>query len=410
MDPFHNPFAPGAGSRPPELAGRDAVLNVALTACGRLLKGRNGRPMMLLGLRGTGKTVLLNEIGRRVVEHGFVVSKIESPEDDSLAALLYPQMKKVLRSLSTAEKAKNLAQTGLAVLHRFASKLKIEVGGVEISVEPPAGVADSGKLELDLPDLFTAIGEAAKAAGKGWMLLIDEIQYLNQKDLSALIVSLHLMSQLELPVMFVGAGLPSVAKLAGDAKSYAERLFRYCEVGPLESEAVRVAIVKPIEEEGASIEADAVAEMERETHGYPFFLQEWAYCAWNVAEGAVITRKDIEQSFEETIGELDQGFFRVRLDRLTPQEIMFVEAMALLGAGPYRIGEIAEIMGKTSQSVGPIKSRITEKGMIYSPKHGFVAFTVPLFDEFVRRERSSVESNKKSADASGHRRTFEWWR
>ena len=387
MDPFLNPFAPGAGSRPPEIAGREEFLNFAMTSCGRLLRGRAGRPMLLLGLRGTGKTVLLNEIGRQVGKREFVVSSIESPENDSLAALLYPEMQKALRSLSTVEAAKTAAKRGLGILQRFASIFKIDVAGVEVSVDPPHGVADSGNFETDLSDLFRTIGEAAKAAGKGWMLLIDEVQYLNIKDLSALIVALHQINQQELPVMFVGAGLPHVAKKAGDAKSYAERLFKFCEVGPLSAEDVRDAIVKPIEEENAFIDDEAVAQMSSGTHGYPFFLQEWGYCAWNVAEGDRITLEDVRRAYAETIHELDRGFFRVRLDRLTPKEIAFVEAMASLGAGPYRIGQIAEAMRTTSMAIGPLRSRVTEKGMIYSPKHGFLMFTVPLFDEFVRRQR-----------------------
>ena len=340
---------------------------------------------MMLGLRGTGKTVLLNEIGRRVQERGFLVSKIESPEDGALASLICPIIQKVLRSLSTSENAKSLAKSGLKALRRFAAAFRIDAAGVEISVEPPIGEADSGELELDLPDLFEAVGKAAKAAGKGWLLLIDEIQYLSEKDLSALIVALHQMSQLELPVMFVGAGLPHVTKLAGDAKSYAERLFRYCDVGPLMPADIVDAIAKPLEAEGASIEDSALSEMVEKTHGYPFFLQEWASFAWDLAEGPRITHDDVRAAYRETLRELDSGFFRVRLDRLTPQEIEFVEAMAKLGKGPYRVGDIARAMGKTTAAVGALKMRIAEKGMIYSPKHGFTSFTVPLFDEFVLR-------------------------
>lgn len=249
MDPFRNPFVPGAGSCPPEMAGRENVIDFALISCGRLLRGRAGRPMLLLGLRGTGKTVLLNEIERLVKERHFVVSKIESPENDSLAALLYPQMQKALRSLSTVEAAQTAAKRGLSILQRFASVYQIDVAGVEVSAEPPVGIADSGNPEMDMPDLFTALGEAAKAAGKGWLLLVDEVQNLSRQDLSALLVSLHQINQQELPVMFVGAGLPQTAKLVGDAKSYAERLFRFCEIGSLKPEDAADAIVKPIEEE-----------------------------------------------------------------------------------------------------------------------------------------------------------------
>lgn len=343
--------------------------------------------MMLHGLRGTGKTVLLNEVGKRVAAHNFIVSKIESPESDSLAELLYSEMKKALRSLSTSENARTLAKAGLSTLQRFASIYKLDAGGLEIRDESSFGEAESGDLELDLPDLFAVVGNAAKAAGKGWLLLIDEVQYLSASDLSALIVSLHRMNQLELPVMFVGAGLPHVNRLAGDAKSYAERLFRYDEIGPLQSEDIRSAIVKPIEEEGTAIENAAVAEMAKGTHGYPFFLQEWASCAWNVAEGTTITLEDVIKAYGETLYLLDRGFFRVLLDKLTPQEIVFVEAMASLGSGPYRVGDIAKQMGKTSLSIGPLKSRMAEKGVIYSPKHGLVAFTIPLFDEYVRRQQ-----------------------
>lgn len=400
MDPFRNPFSPGAGCRPPELAGREEYLNFALTSCGRLLRGNSGRPMMMLGLRGTGKTVLLREIARQVAERDFLVSMIESPEKDSLAALLYPQIQKVLRSFSTIEKAKSLAKQGLSALQRFACAFRIDVGGIEVSFEP-TGVADTGKLELDLPDLFEAVGKAAKAAGKGWIVLIDEVQYLNSKDLSALLVALHRMNQLELPVMFVGAGLPNVAKLAGDAKSYAERLFRFCEIGPLGPDDVRRAVENPIKEAGASITGDALEALGYGTRGYPFFLQEWASQTWNLAEGSCITLTDLANARNETIRELDQGFFRVRLDRLTPQEISFVEAMAQRGPGPYGISEIAEAMGKTTSQISPLRARIAKKGMIYSPRHGLVAFTVPLFDEFLLRQKKEAEIMKGSEDKSG---------
>ena len=285
MDPYRNPFAPGAGSRPPELAGRDAILESAKTSCIRALKGRSARSLLLLGLRGTGKTVLLNEIARIAEGEGLLASKLEAPEGESVAKLLYPEMRKVLRSLSTAEAAKQIAARGLKGLRGFASVFKIEVAGVEVGVEPEPGLADSGNLQYDLPDLFGVIGRAAKAAEKGWILLIDEVQYLSAADLSALIVSIHRMSQDGLPILLVGAGLPQVARLAGEAKSYAERLFLYPGVGALDPRSAAQAVEKPITDEDASIEHSAVASIIDRTKGYPFFLQEWASVAWNNAEG-----------------------------------------------------------------------------------------------------------------------------
>lgn len=386
MDPYRNPFAPGAGSRPPELAGRDGVLEHARVSCGRAINGRSARSMMLLGLRGTGKTVLLNEVGKIAEQAGLLVSKVESPEEESLARLLYPEMRKVMRSLSTVEAAKQIANRGLKGLRGFASIFKIDIAGVEVGVEPEPGLADSGNLQYDLPDLFNVIGRAAKAAGKGWILLIDEVQYLSEADLRALIVAMHRMSQEGLPVLLVGAGLPQVARLAGEAKSYAERLFLYPEINALDADAAAQAVLKPILDEEASIAEAALKEIVVRTKGYPFFLQEWASTAWNCAEGPEISLDDVVQSYSETLALLDAGFFRVRIDQLTPSEKLFVRAMSELGDGPYAVGDIAKAMGRTQSSLGPIRAKVIAKGMAYSTDHGVLDFTVPLFAEYMRRQ------------------------
>jgi len=386
MDPYRNPFAPGAGSRPPELAGRDMVLEHARVSCGRAINGRSARSMMLLGLRGTGKTVLLNEVGKIAEQAGLLVSKVESPEEESLARLLYPEMRKVMRSLSTVEAAKQIANRGLKGLRGFASIFKIDIAGVEVGVEPEPGLADSGNLQYDLPDLFNVIGRAAQAAGKGWILLIDEVQYLGEADLRALIVSMHKMSQEGLPVLLVGAGLPQVARLAGEAKSYAERLFLYPEINALDADAAAQAVLKPILDEEASIAEAALQEIVVRTKGYPFFLQEWASTAWNCAEGPEISLDDVVQSYSETLALLDAGFFRVRIDQLTPSEVLFVRAMSELGDGPYAVGDIAKAMGRTQSSLGPTRAKVIAKGMAYSTDHGVLDFTVPLFAEFMRRQ------------------------
>jgi AAA+ ATPase superfamily predicted ATPase len=386
MDPYRNPFAPGAGSRPPELAGRDAILEAGKVSCVRAVQGRSARPIMLLGLRGTGKTVLLNEIGRHAEKEGLLVSKVESPEGERLARLIYPEMRKVMRSLSGVEAAKHIANRGLKGLRNFASIFKIEMAGIEISVEPEPGLVDTGDLQYDLPELFTLIGKAAKAAGRGWILLIDEVQYLSETDLSALIVALHRMSQEGLPVLLVGAGLPQIARLAGEAKSYAERLFQYPAVGPLDPISAQQAIKKPIIDEGASITEEALRIIVERTKGYPFFLQEWASVIWNNAEGPKIDFEDADKSYSETLALLDQGFFKVRIDRLTKAEVQFVKAMAQLGDGPYAMADIAKKMNRTQKSLGPSRASIIAKGMIYSTDHGYLDFTVPLFAEFMRRQ------------------------
>lgn len=389
MDSVRNPFAPSAGRRPPELAGRDDVIEAAQVAAQRVALGKYARPTMLLGLRGTGKTVLLNEFGKIGHQHNVLVSAIEAPEQASLAKLIIPEMRRILRSLSTIEAAKHLAAKGLRGLRNFASILKIEISGIGIGIEgasdPEPGLADSGDIQFDLPELFVLLGEAAKSAGKGWLLLIDEVQYLNDNDLSALIVSLHKVSQSDLPIAFAGAGLPQVARLAGEAKSYAERLFTYPAIGPLSKEAAEIALIRPIHAEGAQIDHAAVKHIVDATQGYPFFLQEWGAKAWDIAVGPNISLEDVRLAGALATASLDEGFFKVRLDRLTRAETNFVVAMAELGNDPVSLADIAKKLGRKPQSLSPARASIIHKGMIYSAEHGFLEFTVPLFADFMRR-------------------------
>ena len=385
MDPYRNPFAPGAGSPPPELAGRDDILETAKISCGRAVRGKNARSIMLLGLRGTGKTVLLNQIGKIAEKENLLVSRFEAPEGEGLARLLYPELHKVLRSLSGVETARQIAVRGLRGLRNFASVFNIEMAGVAVSVEAEPGLADSGNIQYDLPDLFILIGRTAQAAGRGWILLIDEVQYLSEPDLSALIVAIHRISQEGLPILLVGAGLPQIARLAGDAKSYAERLFHYMEVAALDPSSAARAIEKPILEEEARIDPAALKIIVKGTQGYPFFLQAWAAVAWDIAEGPDITCEHAYRAYTETLALLDAGFFKVRLDRLTRAETQLVRIMAKLGDGPYAMTDIAQAMNRTQQSLGPARANIIKKGMIYSTNHGYVDFSVPLFAAFMRR-------------------------
>lgn len=385
MNPLTNPFAPGAGSRPPELAGRDTIIQDAQTAIQRALLGKSSRSQVLLGLRGVGKTVLLSKIEDMAESAGHVTSSIEAPEGKPLSELLVPKINQALRKFSAAENAKAKVHQALGALRSFASGFNIAYGDLSISVDPEAGVADSGDLETDLPELFVRVGEAAKAAGKAWTLLIDEVQYLRATDLAALIVALHKISQKGLPVLFFGAGLPQVAALSGDAKSYAERLFHYPAVGALMSDDAKTAVRQPVENEGQSIAEDALLEIFLRTQGYPYFLQEWGYQCWAIAAGPEINLADATVAAIQATKRLDDGFFKVRFDRLTPKEREYVIAMAKLGAGPYRSSDVASALNETIQSLGPRRSQIISKGMIYSPSHGDIAFTVPMFNEYLMR-------------------------
>lgn len=385
MDPVRNPFAPGAGSQPPELAGRRAIVDEARIALHRVIQARPSQSQLLLGLRGVGKTVLLNKIEQLAQDAGYLASFIEAPEDRPLPDLLYPRLHQVLRKLSVTDAAKAKAVAALRALKSFASAFKVSVGDVSIAYEPEEGTADSGDLDADLSELFLLVGQAAKEAGKGWALLIDEVQYLSGKDLSALIVALHRVNQKNLPVIFFGAGLPQLAGMAGDAKSYAERLFTYPAVDALDADSAAHAIRQPVEDEGECIEEQAVRAIVEQTKGYPYFLQEWGFQAWNHAQGAGITRYDVQAATQAAMRRLDDGFFNVRLERLTPREREYVYAMASLGAGPYRSNDVANCLGDTTQSLGPCRAKIISKGMIYSPAYGDIAFTVPMFDDFLRR-------------------------
>lgn len=387
MDPVANPFSPGAGSRPPELAGREQTVKDAEIALERVVLGRSGQSQIFLGLRGTGKTVLLNEVMEAAEKRGYLTAFIEAPENKALTEMLYPAMRQVLRKLSAFEVARNLAVKGLQALRGFASVFKITLGDVEIGVDPDPGIADSGNLEVDLGEMFEAIGRAAKAASKGWALFIDEVQYLEEHELAAVIVAVHRMSQRNLPVLVFAGGLPQMAKLSGDAKSYAERLFVYPKIGALDPNSAHDAILKPLAGQNVEMDTAAMQEIYNVTAGYPFFLQEWGYHAWNVADASPISAVDVSIATSKALARLDDGFFRVRFDRLTNAEVEYVEAMASLGSGPYKVNDVARVLKKQPKSLGPRRASIITKGMIYSPSYGEIDFTVPLFDDFLRRRR-----------------------
>jgi hypothetical protein len=387
MDRLKNPFAPGAGNRPPELAGRDEILQQALLALGRIQTGKSERSPLMVGLRGVGKTVLLVEIRRKAEAAGYRTMMVEAQENTPLARMLLPGLRKVLLSLDTGRALGEKARRGFRVLKSFLSGVKVSVGEVELTLEGPAeaGAADSGQLDSDLADVFVSIGEAAAEAGTAVAVIIDELQYLDERELSALIMAVHKVSQERLPLILLGAGLPQLAGNTGRAKSYAERLFVFPQIGALLEKDARIALQEPVRTEGVSFTDAALAEIYRETKGYPYFLQEWGSQSWNAAQRSPIDIDVVRQASLNAVANLDQSFFRVRFDRLTPREKDYLRALAELGNNPQRSGDIAQILGVKSESVAPLRAALISKGMIFSPQHGDTAFTVPLFDEFMKR-------------------------
>ena len=394
MDPERNPFAPGAGTQPPELSGRESILESAALVLARVKIARPARSQLLLGLRGVGKTVLLNRIAEVAENAGYLCIALEAPEGRRLAEMLVPPLRSTLVKLSRVDGAREVARHALGVLRAFAAAFKITVGDIEFGVGRELGTADSGNLATDLPELLVAVAESAKYAEKAVALLIDEVQYLEEEDLAALIVAMHKIAQKGLPFVTFGAGLPQLAGLAGDAKSYAERLFQYVSLGPLSDAAARAAIRAPVEREGVRITDEALALIIEKTRGYLYFLQEWGSQSWNVARDSTITILDARNATEQAIEQLDEGFFRVRFDRLTPREKAYMRAMAVLGPGPHRSGDVAQALCIAVTSAAPLRSGLIRKGMIYSPQHGDTAFTVPMFDDFLKRvipERPATE-------------------
>lgn len=387
MDPVRNPYAPGAGTPPPELAGRDDLREQVRIATERLRRGLPAKSLLMVGLRGVGKTVLLDRLRDDAEAAGIHTLRIEAPEGRSLPALLAPQLRQALLRLSRQKAAKATAERALRALAGFAKSLKLKYADIEVGLDfdPEPGLADNGDLEHDLQALLEAAGEAAKRAGTALVMFIDELQYVKEDELAALITALHRASQRRLPVSLVGAGLPQLPGRMGRAKSYAERLFDFPQIGPLTDAAARIAITKPAREQGVDFADTAVKAIVEKTQGYPYFLQEWGKHAWDHAAASPIRKSDVDAASTTATAALDDSFFRVRFDRLTPAEKRYLRAMAELGAGPHRSGDIADTLGKKVTSLAPTRAQLIDKGMVWSPSHGDTAFTVPLFDQFMKR-------------------------
>jgi hypothetical protein len=402
VDPIKNPFSPGAGSPPPELVGRDPILEQARILLGRVKQKKSEKSMLLTGLRGVGKTVLLNEIKRMADNDGYRTISIEAHDDKALGPLIAPYLRSLLYDLNRIAGAGDKVKRGLAVLRSFVGALNVTIGDVSIGldIDPEKGSADSGDLEIDLPNLFVAIGEAAQDRNSAVAIFIDEIQYFSKKELGALIMAMHKIQQQQLPLVLLGAGLPILPGMAGESKSYAERLFNFPNIGALSQADTAKALQEPAQKAGVTFEDAALDEAFLLTKGYPYFLQEWGYVAWNLATASPITLQVVRDAKKAVIPRLDENFFRVRFDRLTPSEKNFLRAIAELGPGAHRTGDIADILKVKVTSLGPVRAKLINKGMIYSPAHGDMDFTVPLFDDFMIRAIPTFKRQSSSWNSS----------
>lgn len=387
MNPRENPFSPGAGTPPPELAGREQIIEDVSISLHRICNGLSAKSVLMVGLRGVGKTVLLNRLKNDAEAEGLICVQFEAPEGRNLPAIITPSLRTALLKLDRVAGATDTVSRAVKILGSFINAAKIRYEGMEFGFDlgSQPGVADSGDLDYDLTELFQEIGKAAKEKRTAVVLFIDELQYVPENELAALISALHACAQNQLPVVLVGAGLPQLVGNVGRAKSYAERLFNFPVIGALPPDAAAEALEHPVNERGVSFTKEALEEILKQTQGYPYFLQEWGSNCWAIAKESPITQTDAEMATTLAITQLDASFFRVRFDRCTPMEKNYMRAMAEINSATPRSGDIAELMKKEVSQLGPLRQSLIKKGMIYSPAHGDTAFTVPLFADYMKR-------------------------
>ena len=355
MNPIDNPYTPGAGTPPPELAGRTSILKQAELAVKRTLNNKIAKSQILLGLRGVGKTVLLNRINQIAETEGCQTIIFEADPNHTLPELFTQQLHRLLLKLDRRKKAGDDIQKTFRLLRSFASVFKVKFGEYEVGLTNASG---TGELSIDLTDLLVAIGLAAKHRNTAAIILIDEMQYLINKDLSALIIALHKISQNQLPLLFFGAGLPQIAKLTGEAKSYSERLFEFPEVDKLDRKSAIKALAVPVKTEGIEYNEDAIDLILRETGRYPYFLQVWGFQTWEVARSSPFTKDDVVKATKRALKGLDNGFFKVRIDRLTERQLEYVIAMSIIDKLPANSTAIATILGISVKQAAPIRDEI----------------------------------------------------
>jgi hypothetical protein len=387
MNPRENPFAPGAGTPPPELAGRQNIIDDVSVALHRIRNGLSAKSVLMVGLRGVGKTVLLNRLKNDAELDGLVCVQFESQEGQNLPVMITPNLRMALLKLDRISGATDMVARASRALGSFISSAKIKFEGMEFGFDlgKEDGIADTGDLDYDLSELMQLIGLAAKNKNTAVVLFIDELQYVPEKELSALISALHACAQKQLPIALVGAGLPQLVGNVGKAKSYAERLFNFPVIGPLNADDVKDALQQPVAQHGIQFSPEAIAEILKQTQGYPYFVQEWGSNCWAVAEENPINLNDVQFATTVAITQLDASFFRVRFDRCTPMEKNYMRAMAEIESATPRSGDIATVMRKEVNQLGPLRQSLIKKGMIYSPSHGDTAFTVPLFADYMKR-------------------------
>jgi hypothetical protein len=381
-----NPYTPNAGAQPPALVGRDGELEAFEVLLARLLQGRTEQSMLITGLRGVGKTVLLNRFEELAREGGWTTVEAEITKNSDFGDRMANLVRRALLQLAPRARWKGRAARAAAVLRSFQVTARPD-GSVTagFDIEPAEGLADSGRLDEDLTDVFVALGEAAQEHDTGVVFLIDEVQFLRIVEFEALIAAIHKTVQRQLPITLVGAGLPQLPHLAGEAKSYAERLFKFPQIGRLSDDQAREALTEPVAGLGVSFVPEAVAAVVDYTEGYPYFLQEFGSALWNEIDGSPVTAEDVSLAQAAVEAKLDGGFFRVRVERTTELEQRYLRAMAELGPGPQRAKDVAAVLGRTSEQLAPTRSRLIDKGLLYTPGRGLAAFTVPQFDRFMRR-------------------------
>lgn len=389
MDAATNPYTPNAGAQPEVIVGRDDQLESFDLLLRRLVAGRTEQSMIITGLRGVGKTVLLGRFREKALESGWVVIEVEISKhnDAQFRREFATKIRTALHQLSPRTRRTDKVMEAFAVLKSFTLSIDPSTGIVSagIDVEAAEGFADHGDLALDVTDVLVAVGEAAVSVQRGVVLLFDELQFLATSQLEAVIEGLHKVVQRKLPVTLVGAGLPQIAELAGDAKSYAERLFKFPSIGYLSPSDARRALSEPAAQEGVEYDETALDLAIEITGGYPYFIQELGYAVWTIASGNRITREDIDNASEVYEAKLDSSFFRVRLDRATEMQRAYLRAMASLGSAPQKAADVAEKMGRSSPELGPTRAELISMGLLYTPEHGFAGFTVPHFDKFILR-------------------------
>lgn len=388
MQALTNPYTPNAGAEPQAVVGRDDQLASFDLLLARIERRRTEQSMIITGLRGVGKTVLLGQFRGKALARNWVVIELEVSKHDEAGfrRILSGRLRTALLELSPRARWTDRFRHAASVLKSFTLTLD-EAGAwsAGLDVEAAEGWADHADLVLDLSDVFVALGEAAAEKERGVVLLFDEVQFLNKAQLEAVIESMHKMVQRKLPVTLVGAGLPQIAELAGDAKSYSERLFKFPRIGDLSAEDARAALSRPAAEEGIGYAPDALDEAVEITGGYPYFVQELGYAVWTVADGPEITREDVRIAVPAYEAKLDSSFFRVRLDRATELQRAYLRAMAELGSDAQKASDVADVMGRTSMNLAPTRAELINMGLLYTPEHGYAAFTVPHFDRFLLR-------------------------